>query len=148
MFFFLQPKNIKIWNNKTKHNYPSYSSSLSSSSSSLLTACSSWSISLASSSTSAISRLGISPESDTEKEHFYLNISVRHISWGYFSTIWCEYYIGRFGLWCLTPLSTIFLLFHGSQIYWWRKPEYPEKITDKLMLYRVHLAWWESNSQH
>ena len=55
------------------------------------------------------------------------------------------------GLWWLTPLSTISLLYRDSQYYWWT-PEYPEKTTDLLqvtdnlyyiiilILYRVHLT--------
>ena len=79
----------------------------------------------------------------------------------FFTEIGCNYYVSKndkikvinfwgLGLWCLTPLSTIFQLYRGGQFYLFvEEIEVPgenhrlSQVTEKhnnIMVYRVHLA--------
>jgi len=45
-------------------------------------------------------------------------------------------------------LSTILQLYHGDQLYWWKKPEYSEKTTDLSQVIDKHYQIMLSTPRH
>ena len=52
-------------------------------------------------------------------------------------------HLGMLGLWYLTPFS---IIMHLYQFYRWRKPEYPEKTTDKSLTNFITYCYIEYSS--
>jgi hypothetical protein len=46
------------------------------------------------------------------------------IKMAFYKMVWFSWFM------VFNATLTIFQLYHGSQFYWWRKPEYLEKTTD------------------
>ena len=52
----------------------------------------------------------------------------------YLYSKYCHEGLGGVRLWSLKQFSTLFQLYLDGQFYWWRKPEYPEKLTDLVAI--------------